>query len=264
MLLNKAAKIFLTAALLLGVSHALLAHDLFLIADSWMPKIGERVNVKVTVGHNFPDGATLATADKLKVTLMSPDGKISSLPVTASGIYQVAAFTPQAAGLNIVMAQTQSFTTVTKDGKRIPQPKSEVKEPVDYASYTSRASKVLIGTGGTNATKPVGMDLEIVPQIDPTTLKTGSMLPVQILYKGKPIVPERNEEIDVKAVYAGFQTDEDTYAFAGHTDKNGTCRVKLTQPGTWMVIVERRIPAADPTKAETELYGVTLTFRIER
>jgi uncharacterized GH25 family protein len=104
--------------------------------------------------------------------------------------------------------------------------------------------------------------LEIVPQVDPTTVKPGGLLPVQILYKGKPIVLERNEEIDVKAVYAGFQTDEDTYSFAGHTDENGMIRIKIIEPGTWMIIVERRIPAADQSKADTELYGSTLTFQI--
>lgn len=262
MLLKKTGKILLTAAVMLGISQAMLAHDLFMIADSWMPKIGERVNVKMTVGHNFPDGKNLAMADKMKVTLMSPDGKTSPLSLVKDGIYQVASFTPQMTGANVVMSQYQFFSTRTKAGKTVNQPKSEVKEPVDYGTYISRSSKVIIGTGGANAMKPLGMDLEIVPQVDPTTIKAGGLLPVQILYKGKPITPERNEEIDVKAVYAGFQTDEDTYAFAGHTDKNGMCRVKLTQPGTWMIIVERRIPAADNAKAETELYGATLTFRV--
>ena len=264
MLLKKIGKIILFASLMFGVSGVLFAHDLFLIADSWMPKVGERVNVKVTVGHNFPDGSTLAKAEHLKVNLLTPDGKTNPLTVTESGKYQVASFTPQMAGASVVMAQYQAYSTVMKDGKRIPQAKSEIKEPVDSATYISRSSKVIIGAGGGNALKPLGMDLEIVPQVDPASVKVGGLLPVQILYKGKPIVPDRNEEIDVKAVYAGFQTDEDTYSFAGHTDKEGVCRVKLTQPGTWMIIVERRITAADQSKADTELYGATLTFRLER
>lgn len=264
MLLKQSGRTLLTVVLVLGLSHGALAHDLFMIADSWMPKIGERANVKMVVGHNFPDGSILAMADKMKVTLIAPDGKISPLDLKANGIYQVAGFTPQMMGANVVMAQYQFFSTRTKAGKTVNQPKSEIKEPVDYGTYISRSSKTIIGTGGANAIKPMGMNLEIVPQVDPTTLKSGEMLPVQILYKGKPIVPEHNEEIDVKAVYAGFQIDEDTYSFAGHTDKNGMCRIKLTQPGTWMVIVERRIPAADQAKADTELYGATLTFRIER
>ncbi len=193
---------------------------------------------------------------------MSPDGKTSPLALKADGIYQVASFTPQTTGANIVMAQYQFFSTLTKAGKYVNFPKSEAKEPSDYTTYVSRSSKVIIGTGGANATKAMGMDLEIVPQVDPTTIKSGGLLPVQILYKGKPIVAGPNEEIDVKAVYAGFQSDEDTYSFAGHTDKDGMCRVKIMQPGTWMVIVERRIPAADQSKSETELYGATLTFRI--
>lgn len=241
---------------------ALLAHDLFLIASSWMPKPGERVSVRMVVGHNFPDGSVLAMADKMKVTLLSPDGKTTPLSLTKDGIYQVASFTPQTTGASIVIAQYQFFSTKTRAGKTVYLPKAEVKEPIDYSTYVSRSAKTIIGTGGANPTKPLGMDLEIVPQVDPTTLKAGDLLPVQILYKGKPVVPERNEEIIVKAVYAGFQVDEDTYAFAGHTDKNAMCRVKLTQPGTWMVIVERRMPAADSSKSDSELYSATLTFHI--
>lgn len=264
MLIKKISKLFLTATLLLVIGCAsLFAHDLFMIADSWMPKVGERVNVKIVAGHNFPDGSLLPMADKMKVTLMSPDGKTSPLSLTANGIYQVASFTPQMTGANILMAQYQFFYTPTKAGKIAYQPKSEIKEPTDYTTYVSRSSKTIIGTGGANVMKPMGMDMEIVPQVDPTTIKAGGLLPVQILYKGKPITPELNEEIDVKAVYAGFQTDEDTYSFAGHTDKDGMVRVKIMQPGTWMIVVERRIPAADQSKADTELYGATLTFHIK-
>jgi uncharacterized GH25 family protein len=259
---KKIARFVLMTIFLLGLPCAMLAHDLFLIADNWLPKPGERVNVRMVVGHNFPDGSTLAMADKMKVTLLSPEGKISPLSLTKDGIYQVASFAPQSTGANVVMSEYKYFSTRTKAGKFISLPKTEVKEPVEYTTRVSRSAKIIIGTGGANTTKALGMDLEIIPQIDPTTLKAGDLLPVQILYKGKPIVPNRNEEIDVKAVYAGFQTDEDTYAFAGHTDKNAMCRVKLTQPGTWMIIVERRIPAADLSQAETELYGATLTFRI--
>lgn len=258
----KIRRIALVITLLIAVPCAMLAHDSFMIADSWMPKIGERVNVKMVIGHNFPDGGILAMADKMKTTLMSPDGKMNSLALTKNGNNQVVNFTPQIAGAHIVMSQYQFFSTRTKAGKTVNLPKSEVREPVDYGTYVSRSSKIIIGTGGAGVMKPLGMDLEIVPQVDPTTIKSGGLLPVRILYKGKPIVPERNEEIDVKAVYAGFQTDEDTYAFAGHADKDGMCRVKITEPGTWMVIVERRIPAADQSKSETELYGATLTFHI--
>lgn len=266
MLIKKISKILLTAAVLIAVPYAMLAHDLFLVADSWTPKIGESVNVKMTVGHNFPDGTSLGMADKMDVFLMSPDGKTSPLSLKENGIYQVASFTPKTAGAYMVMTKYPYYSTRTKAGKSLQQPKSEVKEAIEYSTYVSRSSKAIIKTSGAGdakmVTKPLGMDLEIVPQVDPTTVKPGGLLPVQILYKGKPIVPSTNEEIDVKAVYAGFQTDEDTYSFAGHTDENGMIRIKITEPGTWMIIVERRIPAADQSKADTELYGSTLTFQI--
>ena len=264
MFIKKFSKILLTATVLFAVPYAMMAHDLFLVADSWTPKMGESVNVKMTIGHNFPDGSSLGMADKMNVSLMSPDGKTSPLTLKENGIYQVANFTPKTAGAYMVMTKYPYYSTKTKAGKYVNFPKSEVKEPFEASTYVSRSSKAIIKTNGAGdakmVTKPLGMDLEIVPQVDPTTIKAGGLLPVQILFKGKPIVPERNEEINVKAVYAGFQTDEDTYAFAGNTDQDGMVRIKLMQPGTWMIIVERRITAADQSKADTELYGATLTF----
>ncbi len=43
----------------------------------------------------------------------------------------------------------------------------EVKEPSDYTTYVSRSSKVIIGTGGANSVKPMGMDLEIIESKGP-------------------------------------------------------------------------------------------------
>lgn len=259
--LQKIRQTALALTVLLLMPCALIAHDLWMIVDSPVPKIGERVNVKVTVGHNFPDGKLLAMADHLKVNLIAPDGKTSPLATTQNGTYQVASFTAQTAGAYMIAADYPYYSTRTKQGS-VNKPKNEVAQPSESTTYVSRCSKTIVGAGGTAMLKPAGLNLEIVPQVDPATIKPGGMLPVQILYKGKPLAPSRDEEVDVKAVYAGFQTDEDTFAFAGHTDENGMCRIKVTQPGVWMVLVEKRVPAADKTKADTELYSGTLVFRI--
>lgn len=123
---------------------------------------------------------------------------------------------------------------------------------------------MITGTGDAAAAmRPAGQVIEIVPQQDPTALKVGDRLSVKVLWKGKPIAPAPGEEVDVKAVYAGFQEDEeDTFAFLGHSNKDGACRVKITAPGWWMVMVEHEAPAADATREDREGYVATLVFYV--
>lgn len=242
---------------------AVRAHDIWTLADPMVPKPGEKVSLKMVLGHNFPAGSYLPKSDHLKVTLISPQGKTRVLPTTASGIYQQASFVPETAGAYVITADYTSYLTSTQQGP-IYKPKNEVKEPFEYSNYVSQCSKIIVGAGGEAGLKPTGLNIEIVPQVDPATVKPGQVLPVQVLWKGKPLASGRDEEVEVKAVYAGFQVDEDTFAFAGHTDAQGICRIKITQMGTWMVLVEKKQPAADPAKAEKEIYIGTLVFRVSR
>ena len=75
----------------------------------------------------------------------------------------------------------------------------------------SRRCKALIDVGGGAGgkpnpaiTRPVGFTLEIVPAISPYALKPGQLLPVQVLYQGRPLagalVKLTNLEFDVRPV----------------------------------------------------------------
>lgn len=244
------------------LASLIVAHDLFATMDVPAPKVGEKATVKFVLGHNFPAGATQPKAEFLKAKLISPQGKTSPLTLAGNGIYQTATFTPEMAGAYVIAADYTYYFGRTAGGATINKPKNEQTEAAQSTSYVSQGAKIIVGSGGDAALKPVGLNLEIVPQVDPATIKPGQALPVQVLWKGKPLASSGEDEVDVKAVYAGFQLEEDTFAFAGHTDKNGMCRIKLTQAGTWMVIVERRIPASEPTKADHEVYKGTLVFHL--
>ncbi len=53
-----------------------------------------------------------------------------------------------------------------------------------YSKYAK--ALVVVGKPSDFSTRPVGMMIEVVPAVDPATLKPGQSLPVQVLYRGKP------------------------------------------------------------------------------
>ena len=59
---------------------------------------------------------------------------------------------------------------------------------------------------------------------------------VRVLFKGLPLTT------NVYATYDGFSKEENTYAYYTEGHKDGTAKVKITQPGIWMVRVQHTTP----------------------
>ena len=87
------------------------------------------------------------------------------------------------------------------------------------------------GDGG--CLRPLGDRLEIVTMTNPAELKPGQEMTVQVLFDGKPLT------VPVFATYDGFSGEENTYAYYTEGRPDGTARVKITQPGLWMVRAEQ-------------------------
>lgn len=111
----------------------------------------------------------------------------------------------------------------------------------------SRRAKALIQVGDTRApqpwvTRPVGLSLEIVPDLNPYALPANAPLPVHVLYNGKPLagalVKLTNLEFDVRPVATHL------------TDAGGRTSFSFPRTGTWQLNVIwtqpiKTLPAAD-------------------
>jgi uncharacterized GH25 family protein len=255
-----AAQFFLLIAAILLTGGSAAAHDLWILTEPPNPKIGEHVIVRVVLGHNFPAGSMLPNSDLMKVVLMDPSGTSSVLVTKPNGIYQEAEFVRDREGTYVITAEVKQYFAEI-DGKMYHEPKDKLAVNPQFSSYAQQAARAEIG-GSSGASKPAGLPLEIVPQVDPATLHVGDLLPVRVYAHGKPVAPLTGEEVEVRAVYAGFQADEDTFAFSAHIDKEGNCRIKLTQSGQWMALVERNLSPSNPAKSNLDHYDSTLTFKI--
>lgn len=94
-------------------------------------------------------------------------------------------------------------------------------------------------------TKPTGMKFEIVPLKNPLSLKQSEILPIKVLYEGKPL--------------SGIIIKTGDYKEVGRTDKDGVANIKISEQGTQIVIANHRIPSDDPD-ADFLLFTAVLTW----
>ena len=120
----------------------------------------------------------------------------------------------------------------------------------------SRRAKALVHIGSRvkrgDATRPVGLTLEIIPQINPYALKPGEAFPVRVVYQGKPLagatVKLNNLEFDVKPVAVKL------------TDATGNVVFDVPRTGRWQLNVVWSKPVTDNPAADFDTTFSSLTF----
>ena len=146
--------------------------------------------------------------------------------------------------------------------------KELTKADATYAEEAVMFAKLVLNVDGADGkdfiAKPVGQRLEMVPQVNPATVKPGERFPVQVLLDGKPA-----KTAEVKAVYAGFagMTKEgdpanEYKAFWGRTDLNGIVNIIPVKAGYWNAFVQLTVPYPDKAVADETVLVSRLTFNI--
>ena len=146
--------------------------------------------------------------------------------------------------------------------------KELTKADATYAEEAAMFAKLVLNVDGADSTnvitKPVGQRLEMVPQVNPATVKPGGRFPVQVLVDGKPA-----KTAEVKAVYAGFTGDakdgdpvNEYKCFYGRTDLNGIINIIPVKAGYWNASVQLTVPYPDKAVADETVLVSRLTFAI--
>lgn len=241
----KRALLFTLVLVFVGVEAS--AHDFWLKPSSATPTAGESMFFELFVGDHFknegPDRAYDAgRVDKLFVRSAKGEVDLSKTAVQSTRPY--VRFTPRAAGGYLVALQrsplrieleAERFNTyLKKEGlPKMLKLRGSYNELDDLGreKYTRHMKTYVRAGKGKRAGKDkkkiwgaeLGLDLEIVPEKDPTTVKSGGELPVRVLFKGSAL------EGATVSILSG---DKETSAV---TDAKG--RVVLTVPADGPQIV---------------------------
>lgn len=122
------------------------------------------------------------------------------------------------------------------------------RSDVDGAERYSRCAKTLVqvgADGASRATQPLGLPLEIVPEVDPYAARRPPRLPVRVLYQGRPLAGALVKLTDLAH-------DAEPLAVQ-RTDAAGRAVFAMPTKGDWLlnVVWTRPLPATDEVDFET-------------
>ena len=132
----------------------------------------------------------------------------------------------------------------------------------DGSECYSRRAKVLVQVGNSSSgadarrliTQPIGLPLEIVPEVSPYATPRPASLPVRVLYQGRPLG---------KALVKLTRLEHDTSPFETHlTDAAGRAMFRMPGEGTWLlnVIWTEFLPSTRETDFETVFSSLSFGF----
>ena len=222
-------------------------------------QIGVDKNLKWTVGwgHRFPLSGMMKAEEIEAMAVLGPDGGGQSKAVASSDFQlQTEATLTKAGAYVVAVSRKASFYTKTTEGS-----KRQSKVGLANVLSCSRSHsfmKAVANVDGTNGKVDAvaGHSMEIVPLLNPASLRVGDFLPFKVIFKGKPYKGE------FFATYGGFSTEDGVWAYAASTDKDGQGRVRILHSGTWLVKVNVEEPFADLKECDKEGYLATLTFEV--
>lgn len=255
--MKKNIRFLALAALLVAASiapQAASAHDMWITCPATAP--GQNLTVDIGYGHAFPATETVEMNLIDQPRVIGADAVIKTKP---AGDMKFASVSPLAKGSYVVVSgRVPMWYTKSPEGT-VHKPKNEVPDAISCGRYVKFA-KAIVNVGGASGdvSKPVGLDMEIVPLVNPATVKVGGDLPIQVLLNGKPM-----PKAEVMATFAGFTKDGKAMAFYQRADKDGKVNVKLWHAGQWLVRTFQKEAYKDPAKCDTFAQTTVLSFDVK-
>jgi len=245
----------------------LAAHDFWLAATPWQPE--SRVTITANIGEIFPVATDRVPPEGVeRWRLYGPGGEITANhefrrdgPMLATDV-----------ALPVPGAYLATMTTAARV-ERMKGPLFNsylVEEGLDWVLAERRAAgvseepaterfaryaKIAVRNGhgsGAHLTRPVGFLVELVPMTDPTILRAGQLLTVQLLADGKAV---SGAAITARVSGGG-------HPIVGRTDASGHATLPIDREGAWLVRTVHMSPGAQAgvPGVEWDSYWATLAF----
>jgi hypothetical protein len=257
---------------MLSIAMELCGHDLYLRPQKFQLKKGEASVVEFHNGEAFPKSQVPPVLERLreaKVRWEAGEAAVSGICIVGTA----------ALGRFRAPASTGFLITAHTMPNYIELPAAKFEEYLEHESLDSvrawrkgngeagkagrelysKYVKSILHTAGADAfvTKPTGEVIEFVPLADPSGLKSGERLTVQILFRGAPAAG-----LHVEASWAGG--GEVKQHQVGRTDAAGKIDIPLDRAGLWKLHAIQMERRKDTAKADWESFWASLTFAVGR
>lgn len=260
-------RIRLALALALLATGPAAAHDFWLRADRFQAPGDAKVRVLFEINKApTPEPWDLRTRKVVSFWTLGPGGLVDQQAgVVATGKDGYADVAVKGEGTHLLAFEsTQQASDLTADRfdpyvaeegltavakARGPKPTGNGRE------VYSRRAKVLIQVGGAKSTvsTPIGQTLEIVPLANPYGLDAAAPLPVQVLWRGKPLS-------GATVHIARLGPDPKEGVAIAKTDADGKASLAFPKAGAWKVVCVWSEPVTGEPGADFQTVFSSLTF----
>jgi uncharacterized GH25 family protein len=268
-------------AFLLGMlagchTSQLAAHDFWLQPSEYWIAPDSLTSLTLQVGHGpFRQRSPIAARRITRIQAIDPEGAIIDLreQLRLGGTADDGAFRLRNPGAYVLVLQTDDRAQTHLPSIRfndylsaegltpaLEQRARLRRTDVDGSERYSRCAKSLVQVGAAGAgsqnqvTKPVGLPLEIVPDSSPYGVPRSAVLPVRVMYAGRPLAGALVKLTDL---------NNDASPFEVHlTDHDGRARFTMPISGAWLlnVIWTKPLPRSEETDFETVFSSLSFGF----
>jgi uncharacterized GH25 family protein len=233
--------VVLVLAVCLAVPRAAAGHDTWILASRPTASPGQVVSFDLTSGMAFPANEVGVGPDRLAAasarlgeTIVDldrgPGGK-KALQLQKSFVKPGVAtvwIASKPRSLELKPAQVREYLEEIGAWESIGQ-KWELEGKGKWRESYTKHSKTYVRIGSDDQDdswrKPADMELELVPEIDPTRLIAGDVLPVRLLSRGQAV-----SGVGIGLVAAGAKSGS-----LSKTDSDGRVTLRLDKPGWWLI-----------------------------
>lgn len=264
-------RIIIYVLLVLGSAAPAIAHDFWLQPRRFWTNVRTSVPIAILVGHGADRAPWGVASDRvLMLTDIGQAGVVNHLSaMRGRRVADVPAMSFTTPGTHIVALQSahsQSnlpavrFNAYLREEGLTPALSARSRARATNAAgreIYSRRAKALVQVGPAgptqpHLTRPIGMTLEIVPEVSPYASNRSDALPVRVFYEGRllpgALVKLTNLAADAKPVATA------------RTDRGGRAVFRVPSQGSWLLNVVWTKPIRGDSRGDFDTTFSSLTF----
>jgi uncharacterized GH25 family protein len=248
------------------------AHDFWLEPASYSPWVGQVVAVRMLVGESFSGDAVArpSVSGMHRFVLVDADSNASvTLPGHAgadpAGMFRLASPGAYVIGFhgmpNAIELPAEKFNSYLMDEGldsvlALRAERGQLGQPAREIYSRCAKSLVRAGLASVNsrpADRALGFPLELIAERQPWLLRDGELLPVRLLYEGRPLAG---------ALVVALHRSDLNSKVGLRSDADGRVFFPLSHDGEWLLKVVHMRPAKAGSGADWESLWASLSFAI--
>ncbi|SDU05370.1 DUF4198 domain-containing protein [Desulfobacula phenolica] len=239
------------------------AHHYWISPETFSPKENTTVKTAFTAAHTFFTNEEIPDVTKFEMFVVNPMGRVFPLAysrATPEAALADVAISGQGSYIVCAVSTSPGYWSQTKEDWQ-PGKKNEVPGAIKGWKYVKSIKTFLKCKKSSDSYDDhLGFEIEIIPQKDPSTLKSSDSLPVLVVFRGKPI-----ENTQVSAIYEGFSYNKNKSKSPVETKTNskGMAIIKLNKPGKWLIFAKHEEYTPKSPLADNENYRAYMMFEVK-